>query len=314
MNSAWCGLVRLQAGGKYVGYFKVVLTKDQGHEEDELNERFIYAFRRTRSRLPEILVRSALGQGFKPGLDALHRKIAEELRNGRTHMAIRLLATLMTSHLVRYPFNRIIVLAPKNPERLVCVYGHGGDCSAAFSARVQSPFADRVGTIEALIDHVYASAPPTDDPLFAAAVRGKDLLALNSAGSSASLVARLWREGGNLKAFADDQVIATGATGEVRLPHRPVVYTGPSRLAVQFTRDDPWLLELKETHPESALWSNRNTVHFAVPWLCGGEVLLVVLDLGFWDRYDPMQDVVPRLLVARALLEEFAVDFENIRW
>jgi len=94
-----------------------------------------------------------------------------------------------------------------------------------------------------------------------------------------------------------------------------VVYTGPSRLAVQLdVREDPWLIQLKERHPESALWANRNGAYFALPWLCGQNLLIVLLDLGFWERYDLNRDVVPRLLVARALLDEFALDFKSVRW
>jgi hypothetical protein len=313
VDAQFHGLVRLQAGSTYVGYYKAAwhapATAYPSFESALANayakvQTWLYAevekWRWDRTRFDE---------NAQKDLKGIHDLLEILIQANKYDRAIQVVSELLTSHLGAR-LNRVACLAPRG-DACVCLYAHGGNCTDDFSNRVQYPISTQVHSLHDLYHHLRNIALPTDDPLFAELCADKDVLILEDIGSSNSILAQLIRDGGNLSNwFGSQAAVETQPDIEVNFALRLIVDQDPEVVALKLEREDPLLATWASRFPGSAWNQNRASKWYALPFRYKDALLAVfVVDVGYWENPSERQVIIPRLMVASAVLNEFAPHF-----
>lgn len=303
LNSAvWYGQVKLKSGAAFVGYFKAAVCTGKPPSDDVVKD----AYRQTKLWLDaELSRRREEDPKFKASLSSTRAEIEQDIKAGKTAVAIRRLATLVTSHLSS-GFNRILCLVPVGSD-LECIYAHGGDCSDDWARRIQRPLSEETNTFPELQAKVDPNIPPIDDPFYRD-LAGDDRLRLIDVNTSGSLVARLWRNDGNLEALRVEDAIE-GDPLPPDIAKNMVLVCAMPNIAAKIGFSDSLFEEWRKKKPESPLFWSRNGVVYALPWSVDGRLAAIwVVDLGCWSSVC-RRELVARLKAAKAILKEFAESF-----
>jgi hypothetical protein len=306
------GAVRLQVGDLFVGYFKAVwLEGDPIAHEEQLQR----AYDRTQQWLCQEISkrqqeRSLLERSARDAFEQLHAFVEHRVLARNLAGAAQVLCTLLTSHLGA-DVNRVACLAPVE-EGLRCIYAHGGDCSERFSWETQKGIVERTPSLEKLKEQLGTYTPPQDDSLYNELCQGPVALGIDDPNASASLVAALWRAAGDMTGWTDsiDAVVALPGTHVNRQRGGVTIGDKPHVVGLRLTARDPLLASWGSNRTGSAWLANRNQQWFALPMIWRGQILAIFLiDQGYRHTPDLARDLLPRLLRAEELINEFAPQF-----
>jgi hypothetical protein len=313
-DAAWHGQIRLEANRDFVGYFKAAWPSQTSCPVD-INERLCDAHAHVQRWLQRVLVswqnaETTFSAGKRRELQRLHLAIGQHICEERPRAALQLLCTYLTCHLGA-GVNRVVCLAPDEGDRLSTVYCHGGNCSDEHSARIQRPLTERAHSILELIECVGTPTAPVDDPLYRDLAAQRPTFGLDWR-SSASLVAELWRRGGDLAWITSDQAIPFEHEHEVHPPDGLAIMDFRRRnLAAKLTKADPLLRDLEKVQPDSSLLASRTNEWYAMPWRWEEKPLaIMIVDQAYWRHVHPPA-IVRNLLAAEAILRDFAIHFRG---
>jgi hypothetical protein len=305
-NGKWHGEVRLKSGGEFVGFLKAVIV--QGSVPHDAI--FQIAYREVKAWLDwkreerrRIAVWSSADA--KASLATTRRDIEQDLKRGERRLAIYELAALITSHLTT-GFNRIACLLPTAGNVLECHHAHGGDCTDEWAKRVQEPLARDTKSPDELQTRVRLQVPPVDDPLYVELVARRPLrIPLN-----VPCVARqIWDDRGKLDSLPASNQVLDGTDVEFAIDGICHLFNARP-IAAKFHLDDAWLGQYLPPHPGSALRASRNGNIYVLPWTVEARLAgLWLLDLGQWKNFNEQSTVVPRLKVAKEILDQFSSTF-----
>lgn len=318
----WHARMRLEADGKYIGYFKIVSSCQEGGHgradeatlhrvvRDALFEVKDFVDRRKAFLRAEKALQS-------PGFAAKLETTQKAILGCSERVALRHVANLLTSHLGAR-WNRAAFLRRVPGGTLRCVFAQGGDARPEW-CHFQGEVATRFPTLQGLVDDANRGEH-FDDPYFQAAA-GDNPLELREADhpSNGHLLARLWRNGGRfngLEAFvAIDEFLPSALTDPRRID-RDLLDLEQEPLAVKFTNDDPWVREVEEDRARrgglQSVFNARNGEYWAIPWVSpGGRIMGIwIVDCCYWGtcRRDHGREP-PSLAMARIALDKLAEPF-----
>jgi hypothetical protein len=312
-RAGWRGQMRLEANKLYVGVFKLMqFETSKPVDEDTFFDAFAQA---TILVEHEVNRRRQLLRDTSPGFqqhvcstrDAIHSAISA----GEYQLALRQLASLITSHLST-SLNHIAFFSTREPDdALHCLYAHGGDGTQDWN-RVQERIGLGVVSVKQLQELVKLFKPD-DDPYFKACC-GSQPLRIDSVSTSPFLMARLWRSGGNLDALPyENRLPILQPVGPT--PRPPSDRIGTESLALVLSDDDEWVRCVRHSRPADRIFVSQNKTYYVMPWFSpqGDLIALCLLDQGYWTNVDIWKVVVPRLFVARQLLQSFSREFSDLR-
>jgi hypothetical protein len=315
-DSPFHGQIRFQKGEVFEGYLKVVcLPSYRGSMAFDtlLADAHAQVQAWMRKTIPRRQFQlQLLGVTNTSNLEVVHQKIEELLHRGDVRAAVRLVCTLITSHLGA-GLNRVACLVPDAKGDLSCVWAHGGNCSSEFAHNILWPCTTNAPTIHQLVQMVAGSGPPIDDAYFCDLAMGKHRLRLLQTASSQSLVARIWRSYGELDGLPGDSAVVLEPGMDLNLTKGVIIPQEGYALAARLTDSDPLVSAQRNSHPDSSLFANQNKTWYAMPWRWSGNCLAVmVFDQGYWrDPVEP-RDIIPRLVRAAGLLSAFAPHFDGV--
>lgn len=297
------GQIRIQNGPEFLGYFKIVSSC-----HDPLSDMEMLA---ARHAVTAEVLRIFHGQAKNWAHENLlgeWRQARDSIRSalGRDNirLAVRLLATLITSHHGAYyreaSIDRAAVFLPtQTSTSLTCVHAHGGDGSA-FWRQIQHDTVCNNPNVTTLNRNVEASNLSNDSYYLAWM-----MTPVNISVPDDSVMAAICSQKGSL--------ITLPFTAQIEC-HTSTLRQQVALLAAWFDGNDPWVRTCRRTRPGT--FSNPNDQFFVMPWFTDANKWpcpLWVFDFG-WTTLDRWNDAVPRLQLARALLNEFSSDFESIDW
>jgi hypothetical protein len=313
INAKWRCQVRLQSGLKYVGVFKALYGGPCDPEDIAL----LGAFYRTRLFIEQEvsgrrIIKSQLTPEYQRELASTRTAVGSALTAGNPRLALRHLITLITSHLAS-GLNRVALFGRvADKDEIECIYAHGGDGSEHWSAEVQRPLGETLKTTEEL-HAVVQESQEHEDPYFKA-IAGDYPLRVENVSKSNLLIAKLWRNNGDLQSLAPENEVKFFSPPTVRPGQANLDWKNSTldyHLAAKFDGADEWVREIRQLRPNEPIFVCRNNTYFLLPWRNEqGELLAVALtDCANWDAIDLWRDAVPKLALAGSILSSFSSQF-----